>query len=243
MLSTLMQHNPAAVQDMPALKRFEAIGFVPGAPFHPPADMVADINAAPLKAVPLMSDQFLNIGDTVNAWRVTVSGIGAYGTDYLTRAAVALDAPGANLPADGFYPSTTDAVETIGGQVQKVQLNGSNTYAIHFDQVPPVKAFWSVTVYDKSGFLLANSICRYAIHSTDQAIKEAIEAQTPVDILLQPDAPTDPSKVGFWLPIPGPSPDPDNPELANFSLTLRMYWPDKTALQEEWVPPPVQIQE
>lgn len=72
---------------------------------------------------------------------------------------------------------------------------------------------------------------------------EAIKAQTPVDILLQPDAPTDQSKMGFWLPTPVPPPPVQNQSTANFSLTLRMYWPDKTALQEKWVPPPVQIQE
>ncbi len=242
-LSDLMEDNPAAVQDMPALKRFEAIGFVPGAPFNPPTDMVDDINAAPTQAAQLMSDQWRTMGDTVNGWRVTVSDIGTYGTDYLTRAAVALEAPGANLPADGFYPSTYDAVENIGGQEQTAQLNGSNKYVIHFDPVPPAKGFWSVTVYGNDGLLVANNICRYAIHSTDQAIQEAIKEQTAVDILLQPDAPTDPGKLGFWLPTPVPPPPGQDQSAANFSLTLRIYWPDKTALQEKWVPPPVQIQE
>jgi hypothetical protein len=196
--------------------------------------MTAQINAAPQDAVLLMSDQFKNMGDTVNEWGVTVSDIGTYGTNYLNRAAVALEAPGANLPADGFYPATQY-------DEQKIQLSGSKKYVIHFDPVPPVNAnaFWSVTVYDKNGFFIANSPCRYAIHSTDQAI----QGQPAVEILLQPDAPTDPGKMGFWLPIPGPPTDPEHPEEANFSLMLRMYWPDKTALQEKWVPPPVRVQE
>jgi len=59
--------------------------------------------------------------------------------------------------------------------------------------------------------------------------------------LLQPDEPADTSKTGFWLPTPVL--DPQHPEEANFSLVIRMYWPDKTALQEKWVPPPVEIQE
>lgn len=90
----------------------------------------------------------------------------------------------------------------------------------------------------KDGFLVANNICRYAIHSTD----EAINGQTAVDILLQPDEPTDRNKIGFWLPTPVPPPPDKDQSPANFSLMLRMYWPDKTALQEKWVPPPVQIQ-
>jgi len=161
MLSDLMLDNPAAEQDMPALKRFEAIGFVPGAPFNPPAEMVAQINAAPQNALLLMSDRFRTLGDTVNGWRVTLSDIGTYGTNYLNRAAVALRAPGANLPEDGFYPSTDHVVVDD----TPVQLNSANRYVIHFDPVPPVNAFWSVTVYDKDGYLLDNPICRYAIHS------------------------------------------------------------------------------
>lgn len=236
LLSQLMAANPAAMQDQPALQSFKSIGFVPGAAtFDPPDDMVEAINEAPAKALKLMTDTFDTLGDVVNEWRVVNSDIGTYGTNYLNRAAVAWGAPAANLPADGFYPSTlTDE--------KKIQLNGSTNYVIHFDPVPPVhpNAFWSVTLYDKDGFFLANSICRYAIHSTDQAIKEAIANQTPVEILLQPDPP-DASKIGFWLPTPAPlPPDQDDQTPANFSLTLRMYWPEKEALKGKWVPPPVQ---
>ena len=239
MLSDLMRDNPAADLDTPALKRFEAIGFVPGASFDPPNDMVADINKAPQSARPLIRVQFRDLGDTVNGWRVTVSDIGTYGTNYLNRAAIAWGAPGANLPADGFYPSTDYAVAETG----LVQLNGANRYVIRFDPAPPVNAFWSVTLYDNGGYLFSNSICRYAIHSTDQAITDAIRGRTSVEILVQWDEPTDPSKIGFWLPAPGPPADPEHPGEANFSLMLRMYWPDKTALQKKWVPPPILIQQ
>lgn len=228
MLSDLMWDNPAAMQDMPALKRFEAIGFVPGEPFNPPADMVADINAAPQAAVLRMRDRFLTLGETVNGWRVTVSDIGTYGTNYLNRAAVAWGAPGANLPEDGFYPSTYNAVVDDN----LIQLDGSRNYVIHFDPVPPVNAFWSVTVYDKDGYLVDNPICRYAIHSTDQAII----GRTAVDILLQREPPADTDRLGLWLPTPVADP-------GNFNLVLRMYWPDKTALKEKWLPPPVLVQE
>ena len=234
MLSGLMEENPAATQDMPALKRFEAIGFKPGEPFTPPDDMEDIVNAAPETALPRIKEQFRNLGEEVNGWRVTVSDIGTYGTNYLNRAAVAWGAPGANLPEDGFYPSTEYAM--VDGELEK--LNGANRYVIHFDPVPPVNAFWSVTLYDRDGYLLENEICRYAIHSTDQALI----GQTAVDILLQPDAPDDKDKTGFWLPTPPAI--SDDAEAADFSLVLRMYWPDRTSLQGKWAPPPVEkIQE
>ena len=55
--------------------------------------------------------------------------------------------------------------------------------------------------------------------------------------------PTNTNTSGFWLPIPSPALDLQHPEEANFRLMLHMYWPDKTALQEKWVLPPVQIQQ
>lgn len=86
-------------------------------------------------------------------------------------------------------------------------------------------------MYDASGYLvpdLSGQVCRYAIHSSDQAIA----GQSAVTILLQQIKPTDPGKVGFWLPTPP----------GNFNLILCMYWPMKTALQGKWVPPPVEKQ-
>lgn len=226
-LSALMRDNPAAEEDRTALKRFEAIGFVPGMPFNPPADMIAEINAAPPQARERMREEFDTTGDVINGWRVITSGIGTYGTDYLMRAAVAQGAIGANLPEDGFYPATSVAI--VHGQ--PVALDSSTKYVIHFNPVPPVNAFWSVTMYDANGYFVENPICRYAIHSTDRGII----GRGAVDILLQPNAPTDTALMGYWLPTPTPP--------APFNLILRMYWPSTIALQEMWVPPPVEKQE
>lgn len=232
-LSALMRDNPAAEQDMPAVKALEAIGFVPGAAFQPPAGLAEEINAAPGNAVALMRDQFTqHLGQSINGWSVTTSGIGAYGTDYLTRAALAWGAPGANLPKDGIYPSTAVAMTMVDGETVAEHLHSSKKYVIHFDPVPPVSAFWSIAVYDANGYMVQNSICRYAIHSTDQAILD----RTAIDILLQPDPPSEPSQIGFWLPTPATAGG------APFSVMLRMYWPDQSAQQGKWVPPPILIQ-
>ena len=69
--------------------------------------------------------------------------LGDFGTDYGTRAVVALFGLGANLPQDAVYPSAF-----VDGAGQP--LDGANRYVIHFDKdaTPPVQAFWSITMYD-----------------------------------------------------------------------------------------------
>ena len=79
-------------------------------------------------------------GAPVNGWRVPSMKLADFGTDYGTRAVVALVGLGANLAADAVYPSAF-----IDGEAKT--LNGANRYVLHFakGEEPPVRAFWSVT--------------------------------------------------------------------------------------------------
>ena len=65
---------------------------------------------------------------------------------------VAFAGLGANLPGDAICPSCS--VDT--GK----QLSGAGIYVSHFDkgQTPPVNAFRSLTMHDKDGFFVVNSI-------------------------------------------------------------------------------------
>jgi len=79
--------------------------------------------------------------------------MGTYGDQFLKRAFAAYMGLGANLDEDATCPRTfTDD--------QGNQLNGEYNYVLHFnkDQLPPVEAFWSVTMYDKDFFLVENDI-------------------------------------------------------------------------------------
>lgn len=159
------------------------------------------------------------IGTVQNGWSINLH-TGNYGTDYLERAAIARFGLGANIPADAIYPSTT--VDVTGNQ-----LNGTNNYVIHFapGQFPPVHGFWSITVYDENGFLVTNPINRYSVGSETGLVPNA---DGSLDILLQSAAPS--AMQSNWLPTPaGP-----------FNLTLRLYWPDDSALNGTWVIPPVE---
>jgi hypothetical protein len=82
-------------------------------------------------------------------WAGFNKNIGRYGTNYMARAAIARFAIGANPPEDAIYlNSSADGA----GQL----LSGSMRYRMHFDKavLPPVRAFWSLTAYDKDGYSL-----------------------------------------------------------------------------------------
>jgi hypothetical protein len=149
--------------------------------------------------------------------------IGNFGTNYGFRALIAMVAFGANLPADAIYPTTYfDAA--------RKPLNGANRYRLHFDrgQEPPVRAFWSVTMYDAQSFFVANPIDRYAISSW-MPLKQ--NADGSIDIYIQHDSPGIAMEAN-WLPAAA----------ADFNITLRMYWPDIDRLSVNggtWKPPSV----
>ncbi|HET7057070.1 MAG TPA: DUF1214 domain-containing protein, partial [Thermomicrobiales bacterium] len=104
-------------------------------------------------------------------------------------------------------------------------------YTLHFatGELPPVNAFWSLTVYDaKTQLLVANPINRYLINSPmlPELTKDADGGLT---LYLQHDEPPADHRAN-WLPLP------DGP----FYAVLRMYWPQEAALSGEWQAPGLQ---
>jgi hypothetical protein len=111
-----------------------------------------------------------------------------FGTDYGTRAVVALIALGANLAADAVYPSAF-----VDGDGQP--LDGTNRYVLHFEkgQEPPANAFWSVTLYDSSSFFFENPTHRSALSSW---MPFARNADGSLDLFVHKDSPGKGSRTG-----------------------------------------------
>lgn len=152
-----------------------------------------------------------------NGWVVMRRGIGRYGNNYITRMGVAMVGLGALTPAEAVYPNTN-----IDSKGEK--LHGKNNYRLHFDakSLPPVDAFWSLTMYDKDGFLVESQINRYALGDRDKLM---FNVDGSLDILIQHWPPDD--RVNNWLPAPN----------APFAVTLRMYQPKDEFLIGQWVIP------
>jgi hypothetical protein len=227
MLARLLASNPPPPADAPMVARLATIGIVPGKPFDP-ASLGPAAAAALEKSVPVALGRIMEVakaaGGSVHGWHVPDMSVGHFGTNYDVRALIALIAFGANVPEDAVYP--TAFVDASGRG-----FDGANRYVLHFDkgQEPPVRAFWSVTLYDRSSFFVENAIERQAISSWMPLTRNA---DGSIDVWIQHDSPGK-EKEPNWLPAPATGP---------FNLTLRMYWPNATAptvLDGSWTPPSV----
>jgi hypothetical protein len=144
-----------------------------------------------------------------------------YGNYYLKRAIVAMVGLGANQPDDAIYPLN---VSDENGK----PLNGKHKYILHFnkEELPPVDAFWSLTMYDEQGFQVANPIDRFAIGDRDEL---KYNSDGSLDIYIQNENPGA-DKESNWLPSP-PS--------GTLGATMRLYAPKVQALDGRWNPPAI----
>ena len=166
-----------------------------------------------------------NLGTNVNGWLVDAAA-GVYGTDYLFRAAITQYGLGANIAQEALYPFTFTDLE---GK----PLTGANNYTIHFNagQTPPVKAFWSITMYNNKSLFVDNPINRYSIGPYTEGLKNNTDGS--IDIYIQHANPGK-DKESNWLPAPATSVSD------TFNLILRMYLPGEQVLNGTWTPPPVE---
>ena len=167
--------------------------------------------------------QFRNFGIALPEHWTTVDNTAQFGTDYFSRTAVAKSNILVNAPAETKY--TYQDLDSNGAR-----LNGRNRYTITFAQerVPPVRGFWSLTMYDAQHFFVENPIQRYSLGTKNRDMKPAPDGS--LTLYVQADEPSDPAQRSNWLPAPK---DQD------FSLYLRAYWPDAAITSKAWTPPGV----
>ncbi len=219
-----VRKNPPHANDYPVLARMHRIGIEPGKAFdfdRAPPEVQTALKAA-LAAAQARIDEAVARGSRMaNGWAMPVNPIGTYGTDYAKRAGIARFGLGANTLEDAFYPSA-------GGKLSDVPLDSDKRYVIHFPkgQLPPARAFWSVSVYDDRQLFPANPIVRFALGDRDPLV---FNVDGSLDVFLQRQSPG-PEREANWLPTPGEGP---------FSVTMRLYWPRPEATDGTWQPPPV----
>ena len=227
-LDRALSANPPPARDRPLLKRLARVGVGPG--LNPlranlPSDvldaLVASVDSTGASLNTVSKLQVLKEAQADHGWATIGKDIGAFGTDYAFRAVVAQLGLGANTPREALYPT---ALTDANGRL----LTGSDDYRLVFKRghAPPNRAFWSLTMYDGSGFLVANPAHRYAIGSTHPPLRR--EPDGSVVVLIQRTRPA--QRDVNWLPSP----------TGNFRLNLRIYWPTRRALDGRWQPPPVE---
>lgn len=219
----ILATNPPHIVDQPILARISRLGIIPGKSFDISSLSTEIAKAAEEGAkagLPAIKEKIPTLARVVNGWQLNTDTMGVYGTYYIKRAGVALIGLGANLPEDAVYPIN---LSDSDGK----PLDGANAYVLHFtrEELPPVDAFWSVTLYDPQGFPNANALNRCAIGDRDRL---QYNADGSLDLYIQHDNPGAP-KESNWLPAPtGP-----------FNLTMRLYAPRSSVTDGAWPPPPV----
>lgn len=156
-----------------------------------------------------------------NGW-YSAKNNSAFGTDYVTRAAIARSNMFENTPQETKYIFTdTDS----SGR----QLNGSDgSYEVTFaaGELPPVDGFWSLTLYNEHHFYYENEQGRYSLGTKNPGLHYGDDGSLTLYVGHRPPADAPESN---WLPAPE----------APFSLYIRAYWPKEPILDGTWLPPEV----
>lgn len=156
-----------------------------------------------------------------NGWVSPMNGA-EFGTDYFSRAAAARANIFVNPRREAAY---------FGAEYDsaKNRLNGANQYQLTFpkDALPPVKGFWSLTLYDADHFFAPNPLNRYSLGTKNKGL--VYNADGSLTLYVQNARPSD-DKLNNWLPAPA----------GDFELYLRAYWPQPAIMEGKWAPPPVE---
>jgi hypothetical protein len=227
MLNFVLQFCPTNPSEQGLMTRFAKIDVGAGKAFD--ADNLSpETKTAIEQGMADAWDAFAELKERMDAGEVTSGD--TFGTreylenNYLYRLAAAVIGIYGNSKQEAMYP-----LYLVDGDRQK--LDGVNRYTVRFtrDQLPPVNAFWSLTMYDlPAGLLVANPLSRYLLNSP-MLPQFKRDADGGLTFYIQNEAPG-PDKEANWLPAPkGP-----------FFAVLRLYWPKPAALNGEWKAPPMQ---
>ncbi|MGE9746644.1 DUF1254 domain-containing protein [Bdellovibrio bacteriovorus] len=222
----LLKQNPPNQEDAGMIEKMARLGISETGQFDAralsDAQRVAFNRGAKMALEKIVALNQAPPGVEVSAGWVYSYHMGAYGADYENRAYVAKYFLGANLPQDAVYPRAS--VDANG-----MPLKGDNRYTLRFakDQLPPVRAFWSLTLYNSKQNFVKNPLNRYALGDRD---KLRYGKDGSLEIYIQSDRP-EASKVANWLPAPAGQ---------DFNLLMRLYWPKDEVLSHQWRMPGVQ---
>jgi hypothetical protein len=228
-LNFVLRFCPTAVSERALRERFAEMGVGPGLTFDPAA-LAPDVRKAVVDGVADAWKLFAEFkSEQLDTGRVASGD--CFGTraflanNYLRRMSAAVLGIYGNSKEEAMYPAYF--IDAAG---QKLDAT-NRRYALRFapGRLPPVRAFWSVTLYELPSSLLSpNPLGRYLINSA--MLPDLVrDADGGLTLLIQHTSPG-PAREPNWLPAPrGP-----------FFCVLRLYWPDTSALDGTWKQPPMQ---
>ncbi len=230
-LNFVLQFCPTDPSEQALMARFAKIGVGAGKTFDANAlspDMQKALQSGMADAWTAFADFKKNKLDTLK-----VSSADGFGTraflknNYMQRMSAAALGIYGNSKQEAIYP--VFFVDSNGAK-----LDGSHRYTLHFPrgQLPPVNAFWSLTLYElPSSLLYANPLNRYLINSP-MLPNLKHDADGGITLYVQNESPGAEHESN-WLPAPkGP-----------FFAVLRLYWPKAPALGGKWNAPLMHVEQ
>lgn len=156
-----------------------------------------------------------------NGWNRSANNA-QWGIDYFNRSGTAKSNMFDNRPSETQYFYIDD--DATGARLQ-----GSNGYVVTFPNggEPPVRGFWSLTLYNDKHLFHPNDLKRYSLGTKNKNLQRGDDGSLTVYIGAKSPGPEHESN---WLPAPD----------GHFSLYIRAYWGEQGILYGSWQPPAVQ---
>ena len=219
-----MAADPPTAADDPVVQAMAAAGIGPG---RTPGATSSSNAAGYLKALRLGASLLARAAGegSTTIWTGYTRGAvaGSYGTDYLERARLAEETLGTQVPTQAVYFSASRA----RSGTTTTALAGTRSYDIRFPagDLPPhgSDGFWSITLYNAAGSLVANPVDRYSIGDETPGLVRGTDGSLTIVVSASHPSETDVN----WLPAPKGA----------FSLVLRVYDPTPQVLDGSWSPP------
>ena len=226
-LNFVLQFCPTVPSETELMARFDKIGVGAGKTFDV-AKLTPEMKSAIEQGMADAWADMAALQKRIDAKEVTLGEM--FGTreylknNYLYRMAAAVNGIYGNSKQEAMYP-----IYAIDSDGQK--LEGTKRYTVRFapGDLPPVNAFWSLTMYElPASLLVANPLNRYLLNSP-MIPQFKRDADGSITFYIQNESPGA-DKEANWLPAPkGP-----------FVCFMRLYWPKPEALDGKWKQPPMQ---
>jgi hypothetical protein len=225
-LNFVLQFCPTHPSETELRARFARLGIGGGEPFDP-ARLTPELKTAIEQGMADAWQDFAAAKKRVDAGTLTSGDVfgdrASLKNNYLYRMVAAVIGIYGNTKQEAMYP-----VYTVDADGQP--LSGAHRYTLRFapDALPPVDAFWSLTMYRlPESLLVPNRLNRYLINSPMLPQLQR-DADGGLTLYLQHDAPGA-DKESNWLPAPEGS----------FTVFLRLYSPRAASLDGTWKQPPL----
>lgn len=227
-LPDLLADVPPLPGEEPLYARLRALADAVGRDPAAAADALAAAEEADAEVVaPLF--HFRNVGRRLPGNWTTLDNGAAFGTDYLSRTAAAKSNVFVNRgPETRYYYLDLDA----SGR----ELVGDREYRITFPagSLPPARGFWSLTVYDDRHRLPDDVPGRHSVGSRDPELTFAADGSLTITVSPangSAGTTVNASRTANRLTSPA----------GEFSLYMRIYWPDTAVIDAGWTPPAATI--